>query len=439
MKIAFVVHGFPPELSGGTERTVEALARAMQAQGHEVLVISGSLQVGPVGPPVDQLDELDQDGLRVVRLHRDDLYFESWFKCYHPGVSQTLSRLFAVERPDVVHVHHWLRLTSDTARLARATGAVTAVTLHDYFTVLARVVRQVGEDRVSMPELPQYMPEIEGREAFAFHRADLHDEVRGAHLRFVPTKAHGDGLTRMAPGELTDLRVTAPPLLGRPKASGRQRQPQRRRLLLWGSHYPDKGVDTVLSAMAQVDGEISLSLLGEVHDPAFQAHLQQLAQGLDVEFGGAFTHADLEQAAADFAVLPSRCHESYGLILDEALCLGLPVIAADLPAYREHAPKDACVFFEAGNADALAKLLQDQERLGALKPPRPPELLQTPAQAAADLLRHYESVDPSEPPAPLTVTDRDRAGQLFRRAERRLWSMLQKGEAVLPPDEFLGN
>ena len=181
MKVAFVLHGFPPELSAGTERTVEALARAMQAQGHEALVICGSMQVAPVG----QVDELDLDGLRVLRLHRDDLYFESWFKCYHPGVSQTLWRVFQDERPDVVHVHHWLRLTSDIARLARASGAVVAVTLHDYFAVLGRVVRRMGEDHVSMPELPDCMPEIEGQEAFAFHRQDLHDELQSAHLRFV--------------------------------------------------------------------------------------------------------------------------------------------------------------------------------------------------------------------------------------------------------------
>lgn len=433
MKIAFVVHGFPPELSGGTERTVEALTRAIKAQGHDALVICGSLQAAPV----DQVDEFDLDGLRVLRVHRDDLYFESWFKCHHPGVSATLERLFAAERPDVVHVHHWLRLTSDIARLARAAGAVCAVTMHDYFAVLARVVRRVGEDQVTMPELPDYMPEIEGREALQFHRRDLHDEITSADLRFVLTKAHGDGLAQMAWGDLGQVLVTPPPLLDRPRPAGRPRDAKRRRLLLWGSLYPEKGADTVLSAMAQVDGEISLRILGEAPDSEFQIRLEQLAKGLDVQFGGAFTHGDLEQAEADFAVLPSRCHESYGLILDEALCLGLPVIAADLPAYREHAQDGSCVFFEPGSADSLASVLADQDRLHDLKVPQPPAL-QTPAEAAADLVQHYESVDRSVDREPGTVADRDRAQQLFRRAERRLWSMLQKGKPVLPPDDFLG-
>lgn len=431
MKIAFVVHGFRPEVSGGTERTVEALARALNGQGHEAFVICGSLEVAPV----NQVDELDVDGLRVLRVHRDDLHFESWFKCYHPGVSATLERLFEQERPDVVHVHHWLRLTSDIARLARAAGAVTAVTLHDYFGVLARVVRRIGEDEISMPELPDYMPEIEGREAFEFHRRDLHDEIIGADLRFVLTKAHGRGLAEMAGGDLGELRVAAPPLLDRPgPVRVRRRDPRGRRLLLWGSLYPDKGVDTVLRAMAGVEG-VSLRILGETHDEDYRAGLEKLAAGLDVQFGGAFTHADLSQAEADFAVLPSRCHESYGLVLDEALCLGLPVIASDLPAYREHAQEESCVFFEAGSVDSLARVLADTERLAALAAPRPPVLL-TAAEAAADLVGHYQGVDVDLDRRP-TVTDRGRAHQLFRRAERRLWSMLQKGKPVPPPDDFL--
>ena len=47
MKIFLVLHGFPPETRGGTERAVEALGRAMQAAGHEVIVVADSLAQGP--------------------------------------------------------------------------------------------------------------------------------------------------------------------------------------------------------------------------------------------------------------------------------------------------------------------------------------------------------------------------------------------------------
>ena len=84
MKIFQVLHGFPPELIGGTERVVESLARAMQAAGHDVTVICGSLELGSP----DRVDPFELDGLRGLRLHRDDLYFESWFKAYQVSLYQ---------------------------------------------------------------------------------------------------------------------------------------------------------------------------------------------------------------------------------------------------------------------------------------------------------------------------------------------------------------
>src|SRR5690606_18788660 len=107
MNVLHVVHGFPPETSGGTERTVEALARAMQRLGCTVTVAAGSLRLGNPGEPTRE----DHDGLPVLRLHRDDLWFESWFKTFSPPLSEGFARLLARLQPDVVHVHHWLRLT----------------------------------------------------------------------------------------------------------------------------------------------------------------------------------------------------------------------------------------------------------------------------------------------------------------------------------------
>ena len=70
MKILVAVHAFPPETFGGTERTVEALARASIAAGHEVVVVAGSLRVGAPS----RWDEEQQSGLRVLRVLRADLH-----------------------------------------------------------------------------------------------------------------------------------------------------------------------------------------------------------------------------------------------------------------------------------------------------------------------------------------------------------------------------
>ncbi len=387
MNIFLVLHGFPPELTGGTERTVEALAAAMLAAGHQVTVISGTLEVGSP----DRVVETLHHGIRVLRIHRDDLDFESWFKCYHPGVSRTLRRIFLTERPDVVHIHHWLRLTSDIGRLARQAGARVVITAHDFFTALAKPTRRAGETEVLAPAAVEWMSDLEAQEHFEMHRRDFYAEP----------------------------------------------QPGGKRLVTWGSLYAEKGLEVLLAALRAAGGGWHLTVLGQAHEPAYREQLEAAAVGLAVDFRGAYTEAELAAIHADYAVLPSICDESYGLVVDEAHALGLPILASDLPAYREHSQAAACHFVPPGDVAAWTELLtQGGEVLAGLKRPDPPELT-TPVAAAMQFLGLYEAVVQGDwEPDPVLELDRTRL--LFRRAERRLFSVKAVGGVVLPPDEFLG-
>lgn len=432
MRIWHVLHGFPPQTAGGTESVVEGLARAMQRQGCEVTVVAGSLHLGD--PARGETEDLA--GLPVLRLHRDDLFFESWFKTHSPAVSAAFRALLQQHRPDVVHVHHWLRLSSDLARCAREAGCVVAVTCHDYFAVLARPVRRVGENTASPPPSPAYVGAEEAAEAFVFHRRDFADELRAAHLRFAPSAAQVAGMRALAAEDVGDftaigLPSVAPALRRLPDTAARGR-----RLLTWGTLYPDKGIESVLEALARTPADLgwTLDVFGEAHDAAFRTAIETKAQGLRVTWHGRFVPADLERASADYALLPSLADESYGLVLDEALQLGLPVVASDVPAYRERAQAAACVFYPPGDAAALAALLAQPRTLAALSRPRAPTTLSLDA-AAADLLARYRTAA-SAPFAP-RVSDRERMLMLFRRAERRLWSALQQAEVPAPPGDFL--
>ncbi|MCA8942278.1 MAG: glycosyltransferase, partial [Planctomycetes bacterium] len=380
MKVWHVVHGFAPELTGGTERTVEALARAMAADGHAVTVVCGSIE--PASST--RVDEFDVDGLRVLRLHREDLFYESWYKTWSPLVGATFDELLAREAPDVVHVHHWIRLTSDLARRAREAGAVVAVTGHDFFSTFASPVRRFGDDTPTLPETDDFLGATERANAFADHRDDFADEFAAAHLRYAPCASHAAGLQSTASAELGPIRTSAPPLLQVP---ARLPEPPKRgkRLVTWGSLYPEKGLDLVLDAMFSVGGGWTLDVFGAAHDPAYRDRLEARAKDMPVVLHGAFSPEDLATIEADYAVLPSMCHESYGLTLDEAQCLGLPVIAADLPSYREHAAPDSTAFFAPCDPGDLAMLLLDEARLEQLTRPEPPAIC-TPIDAARALL-----------------------------------------------------
>lgn len=435
MKILHVAHQFPESLSGGTERYVAALAHAMRDAGHQVEVAAGTLELGAPSEPVRS----ERHGLPVHELRRDDLYFESWEKAWSPGVGAAFDALLTRVAPEVVHVHHWIRLTTDLVRIARDHGVpVVACTLHDHWTVLADPTRPWGLDRPEAPPATPWMSEAERAEAFALHRDDLLDEVRAAHLRLAPSRAHAESLRALAPDDPGAIVVASPPLLECPPRSVRRTGDGRRRLLFWGSLYPAKGLELVLDALASV-GDFELEVFGEAPDPAYGNWLRERASRLPVRFHGAFQAHDLASVPADFAIVPSTTHESYGLVVDEAQCLGLPLIAADLPAHREHVPDDCCAFFEPNDPGSLAMLLLDRDRLDALRVPEPAGVM---APAAAEALLDAYAVARAGRHAPVAEPPRvppaRRAAQLFRRAERRLWSVLQHRDQLrVPPNDYL--
>src|SRR5690606_6888586 len=220
----------------------------MQHQGHDVAVVSGSLEQAPT----TRVDERRAGSLRVLDLHRDDLWFERWEKTWSPGVSATFAALLERERPGVVHVHHWLRLSSDLARTAQRTGVpVVGVSLHDYFAPCATPRRLARDEEPGPPERPSWMGEAEAAEAFAFHRADFAAEIRSADLRFAPCQAHVVGVQALAAAPLGDILEARPPLLEVPDRLPKKER-RGRKLLHWGSLYPEKGLETVLEALASV-------------------------------------------------------------------------------------------------------------------------------------------------------------------------------------------
>ena len=156
---------------------------------------------------------------------------------------------------------------------------------------------------------------------------------------------------------------------------------------------------------------------------------------MPVTFHGAFTTEALSQIEADYAVLPSRCLESYGLTIDEAQCLGLPLIAADLPAFREHARAESTRFFSPGDPGELAMVLLDDAGLAALERPPMPRVHRA-EDAARALLDDYAGNVTESTFERLMSTDR-RAASMYRRAEWRHWSAVQHGDARAPDGEYL--
>ena len=119
---------------------------------------------------------------------------------------------------------------------------------------------------------------------------------------------------------------------------------ERDRILLFvGRFAPIKGIDRLISAMANLKhrDDVRLILVGGDGPDApetlrFKQQVRALGIGGTVEFAGRVPQEGLPAyyAAADALVIPSY-YESFGLVVLEALACGTPVLAAPVGVVEE--------------------------------------------------------------------------------------------------------
>jgi glycosyltransferase involved in cell wall biosynthesis len=141
------------------------------------------------------------------------------------------------------------------------------------------------------------------------------------------------------------------------------REDWRWRLLYVGRVIPDKGVATLIRALALLPAEATLDVLGDA-EPAHAAELQQLAREFDVHdrvWFGKCARSELAEryAAADVVVFPSEWDEPFGLVPIEAMACGTPTVASGTGGSAEFLfDGDNCVLFTPGDSASLAEAVE---------------------------------------------------------------------------------
>ena len=156
-----------------------------------------------------------------------------------------------------------------------------------------------------------------------------------------------------------------------PRAAAGERE---HRLLFAGRQEPRKGLPVLLRAWPEIRHRTSARLRVAGADPLAVRLLltrERLADdGIDVL--GFLTQEELtaELLAAKVFVAPSLGGESFGMALTRAFACATPVVASDIPGYRDVMTPDTGVTFPAGDTEALveavAQLLDDEPRRRAL-------------------------------------------------------------------------
>lgn len=433
MKVLHLSHGYFPECEGGVESYQKLLLHDQKGTGVDVGLLTGSFAPWETAG----LETLDVEGITVWRLHRDDLYFDLYSKFYHPEAERLVEELLLRERPDLIHIHHWIRLTCNLVEIASRHGIPAVVTVHDLYTSCPRCFRvRPGDEACFRPLsvdsclscVPRFGHESERELAFGIdlYRDQLQAELRMAGRVLVADPATSELICESTGAPRDRFQVFPLPYQKRFSKPARPRLPsagEPLRFGYWGNITYRKGAQVLARAFAElVQGNppraAELHLFGKVDNPELEAELKAATAGLPVFLHGRYSYEQIAAAGLHMAVFPMLCFETYGFVLDECFELGLPCVVTDIGAMAQRAggaalrvpPKDP-----AAMAAAMRKVLEDPSLLDRLRAEIPPPSMPQ-QEHVRRLLEIYEEVIADQRPdaAPIPVRRRLQLLQLQR-------------------------
>ena len=312
--------------TGGGPQHVYALATALKDRGFTPIV------AGPRDGPVAL--SLDAAGIEMIELRTDRL---------RPDIVFRLARLIAARKIRLVHSHG--KGAGVHARLAARLRGVPAIhTLHgihfERYSPLGRAAYLALERRLAAW-------------THAVVNVSRAQEAEGLALRlFTPAQS------RVIPNGV-DVTALAARALDREQARARLGLPATAVVVGSAARFDAvKGHDLLLAAVARIrDPALHLVLIGG--GPG-EAGLRARAAADDlrgrVHFAGEIPDAARLLPAFDvYASASSK--EGLPLAVLEAMVLGLPVVASDIPAHRELLGESECPLV-ARSAEALARGIQ---------------------------------------------------------------------------------
>jgi phosphatidylinositol alpha-mannosyltransferase len=288
------------EAPGGVQVHVRQLAAELRERGHRSIVVAPGSRTS------------SDEGVRIVGRPVRVPYGGTVAPIsFSPGSWRRIRSAMRSFDPDVIHVHE--PLTPSTSMLAvLAASAPVVATFHAYLE-RSRLME------LAAPVLRQVSRRIDAAIAVSDAAASFVRRVAHVPLEIVPNGV--------------DVRAFAhpgPPIEGLPVG----------RKILWVNRLdPQKGFEVMVRAFETLASELEdvrLLVAGDGRDRVAVRSLPQSVRSRILRLGSV-PHAELPRyhAAADVFASPAVGQESFGIVLVEAMAAGVPVVATDIPGYRE--------------------------------------------------------------------------------------------------------
>lgn len=394
MRIALVVHKFPPTSIGGTEIYTQNLARELSRRGHQVFVFyrhdEGQGWEEREGFLARRVSRATSEGRSSPLAQFLDTFFNL-------DIERAFGEFLDEVQPDLVHFQHLMSLSYRLIGRAKRGGLPTLLTLHDYWFLcsnsqliwpdaricqgkawglncarcaLARLGTASQPLRLAVAPLLQLRDTLVRRAAL---RADrLIAPSRFLIQRYLEAGFPSERLVYLENGIDTE-RIRRHP--HQPSPDGRLR------FAYIGSLAWQKGVHILVEAFRGLPPEKAvLRIYGDpTVFPEYAARLRRSADRRNTTFEGPVPNKEVGRilAETDVVVVPSLWYENSPVVIQEAFAAGVPVIAARVGALTEKISHNVNgLLFTRGDVAALRETLRDlvdqPERIRHLREGIPP-------------------------------------------------------------------
>lgn len=357
MKIVYINSLYHPEHVGGAEKSVQLLAEAMLALGHEVHVITLS-RAGAA--------EVDShNGVRIHRVPLRNLYWPD-ASIARPAIKRlawhvvdmfnvrsrndVLSVLKDIQ-PDIVHTNGLSGFSVAAWSAIQCVGAPIVHSARDYYLIHPNAkLYAKGDIQRTDSMVVRFWSAIkrwESRKVDAF--VSISNYVRALHVDavFFPR-------ARLAT-VYNPIRI---PGAVKPRSEGP-----------WTFGYlgrldESKGLELLIDAFEQFGGAESRLLIAGKGDPSYEDSLQRRAKG-NVMFLGQ-VQPDMFFPTINCLVTPSRWAEPLGRVVLEAYAQGVPVIGSSAGGIPEIIDEGKTgLTFKSGSLSDLGRCMSEIRRIHA--------------------------------------------------------------------------
>jgi phosphatidylinositol alpha-mannosyltransferase len=400
---------------GGVTRHVRAIAESFLAQGHEVRVLA------PYDPP-DRTSALLHRGARPPVVEAPD-YLVSLGRTVGFPANGSVSNLSITPFGLATALHELRSGGYDVVHIHEPVAPVPPWVVTDWVRLpLVGTFHTYNENRISngaavLIGARRTLNHLHVRIAVSEAAAWTARRFFGGHYRIIPNGAH----------------------LHREWELDERPSDDRLRIVFVGQAVERKGLPVVLRAFEALREHIptELTVIGPREEELTPMMLDTSQVRMLGRIDDEAKHKEI--AKADVLVAPSLRGESFGLVLTEAFTAGTPVVASNIPGYRD-VLRDGIdgVLVPPGDAQALAEVLLDLYE----EPQRREAMAKAAAQGVerfawprvtAQLMDAYE--DAIETPAPRAAMQRAAVSFGVRAADLKPRIPAQRLESLEPvPD-----